>query len=74
MPHGKLTGVIGVSGSGKSTLVIDVLYQECQRQYLEAISYQGIAKPRVESIQHAAAAIVISQDYKNMNPRSSLGT
>lgn len=74
IPHGKLTGVIGVSGSGKSTLVIDVLYQECQRQYLEAISYQGIAKPRVESIQHAAAAIVISQDYKNMNPRSSLGT
>ncbi|MFR5077515.1 MAG: ATP-binding cassette domain-containing protein [[Clostridium] innocuum] len=27
IPHGKLTGVIGVSGSGKSTLVIDVLYQ-----------------------------------------------
>lgn len=74
IPHGKLTGMIGISGSGKSTLIIDVLYQECQRQYLEAISYQGIAKPKVASIKNAAAAIVISQDYKNTNPRSSLGT
>ena len=27
----------GVSGSGKSTLLIDVLFNECQRQYLEAM-------------------------------------
>ena len=41
----------GVSGSGKSTLLIDVLFNECQRQYLEAMDLQGIRKPQVENIR-----------------------
>ena len=37
IPRNKLIVFSGVSGSGKSTLAIDTIYQECQRQYLEAI-------------------------------------
>jgi len=42
LPRNKLVVLTGLSGSGKSTLALDTLYQECQRQYLEAIGYQGI--------------------------------
>lgn len=74
IPRNKVVVLTGVSGSGKSTLAIDVLYNECQRQYLEAISFQGIAKPKVESIKYASPAVVITQNSYNRNPRSSLGT
>lgn len=74
IPRNKLVVLTGVSGSGKSTLAIDVLYQECQRQYLEAISFQGINKPKVEAVKNVSGAIVISQNENNQNPRSTLGT
>ena len=48
IPREKLVVLTGVSGSGKSTLLIDVLFNECQRQYLEAMDLQGIRKPQVE--------------------------
>lgn len=51
IPRNSLTVFTGLSGSGKSTLLIDVLYMECQRQYLEAMSFQGIAKPAVERVK-----------------------
>ena len=38
IPRNKLVVFTGLSGSGKSTLLIDVLYNECQRQYLEAMA------------------------------------
>ncbi len=41
IPREKLVVLTGVSGSGKSTLLIDVLFNECQRQYLEAMDLQG---------------------------------
>lgn len=44
IPKNKLVVFTGLSGSGKSTLLIDVLFQECQRQYLEAITLEGIHK------------------------------
>ena len=50
IPKNQLVVFTGLSGSGKSTLLIDVLYNECQRQYLEAMAFQGIHKPQVESI------------------------
>ena len=50
IPKQSLCVLCGVSGSGKSTLAIDVLFQECQRQYLEAMGMQGIQKPDVEEI------------------------
>ena len=74
IPKNKLVVFTGVSGSGKSTLLIDVLFQECQRQYLEAMSLQGIQKPKVERIQGVPPAIVISQTDSNKNPRSTAGT
>lgn len=48
LPREKLIVFTGVSGSGKSTLAIDVLFHECQRQYLEAMNMQGIQKPYVK--------------------------
>lgn len=74
IPRNKFVVITGVSGSGKSTLAMDVIYNECQRQYLEAMAFQGIHKPKVESIQYASPAICISQNTYNRNPRSSLGT
>ncbi len=74
IPKNKLVIVTGLSGSGKSTLLIDVLYHECQRQYLEAMSFQGIHKPKVEHIHGVSPAIVITQTDMNKNPRSTVGT
>ena len=74
IPKNKLVLFTGLSGSGKSTLLIDVLFNECQRQYLEAITLQGIHKPKVERIRGASPAIAISQKDANSNPRSTVGT
>lgn len=74
IPKNKLVVFTGLSGSGKSTLLVDVLFQECQRQYLEAMSLQGIHKPKVERIRGASPAILISQTDNNKNPRSTVGT
>ena len=64
----------GVSGSGKSTLAVDTLFNECQRQYLEALGMQGIQKPKVDLIQNASPAILIAQNSYGKSPRSSVGT
>lgn len=74
IPKNKLVVFTGLSGSGKSTLLIDVLFHECQRQYLEAMALQGIRKPKVGRIQGASPAIVILQTAMNRNPRSTVGT
>ncbi|RAV05630.1 excinuclease ABC subunit UvrA [Paenibacillus sp. YN15] len=74
IPRDRLVVLTGLSGSGKSTLAMDVLYQECQRQYLEAIGYQGIRKPNVGSIRNVSPAIRITQSESNRNPRSTVGT
>ena len=74
IPKNQLVVFTGLSGSGKSTLLIDVLFNECQRQYLEAMAFQGIHKPKMERIRGASPAIVISQTYGNQNPRSTVGT
>jgi len=74
IPRNQLVVFTGVSGSGKTTLLFDVIFQEAQRQYLEAMGFLGIEKPKVESIKHLSPAIHISQTYKNRNPRSTVGT
>lgn len=74
IPRNKLVVFTGLSGSGKSTLLIDVLFNECQRQYLEAITLQGIHKPKVDRIRGASPAIAISQKGAYSNPRSTVGT
>ena len=74
IPKNRLVVFTGLSGSGKSTLLVDVLFQECQRQYLEAMGLQGIRKPQVERVQGASPAVLISQTDQNKNPRSTVGT
>lgn len=75
IPRNKMTVFTGLSGSGKSTLAVDTIYNECQRQYLEAMGYQGIQKPKVNAINNASPAIIITQNTQNnKNPRSSVGT
>ncbi|MBO1266361.1 excinuclease ABC subunit UvrA [Proteiniclasticum sp. SCR006] len=74
IPKNRLVVLTGLSGSGKSTLAVDTIYQECQRQYLEAIGYQGIPKPKVQSIRNLSPAIKITQSEYGRNPRSSVGT
>lgn len=74
IPKNKLVVFTGLSGSGKSTLLIDVIFNECQRQYLEAMSLEGIRKPGVDRIQGASPAVLITQTDTNKNPRSTVGT
>ena len=74
IPRNQLVVLTGLSGSGKTTLAIDLLFQECQRRYLEALGMAGIEKPAVDSIQNLSPAVLISQMTANRNPRSTVGT
>lgn len=47
---------------------------EAQRQYLEAMNYQGIQKPKVGEIRNLSPTNIIDQEDRNENPRSTLGT
>lgn len=58
IPRDKLVVFTGLSGSGKSTLAVDVLFNECQRKYLEAIGLQGIRKPKIDFIHNVSPAIL----------------
>ncbi|OWA37502.1 ABC-ATPase UvrA [Saccharibacillus sp. O16] len=73
IPRGKMTVFTGLSGSGKSTLV-DMIVQECQRQYLETLGMEGIRKPQVDAIRNLSPAVQIVQQETNRNPRSTVGT
>ncbi len=74
IPRGKLVVFTGLSGSGKSTLAVDVIFNECQRQYLEAIGLQGIRKPKIDFLRNVSPAIMITQTEANKNTRSTVGT
>lgn len=74
IPRNKLIVFTGLSGSGKSTLAVDVIFQECQRQYLEAIGLQGINKPKIDFVRNLSPAVLITQKESNRNPRSTVGT
>ncbi|CAM3457048.1 MULTISPECIES: ATP-binding cassette domain-containing protein [Saccharibacillus] len=73
IPRERLVVFTGLSGSGKSTLV-ETIFRESQRQYLEAVGYQGIRKPNVDRIRFLSSAIRITQSESNRNPRSTVGT
>ncbi|ERI98274.1 ATP-binding cassette domain-containing protein, partial [Clostridium sp. ATCC 29733] len=74
IPREKLVVLTGPSGSGKSTLAVDLLHRECQRQYLEAMALQGIAKPGVERVSGLCPAVLIAPRTGTAGPRSTLGT
>lgn len=76
----KFIVVTGLSGSGKSSLVMDTVYAEGQRRYVESLSpyarqFLGLMeKPNVEHITGLSPAIAIDQKSTSKNPRSTVGT
>ncbi len=79
IPLDKFTCVTGCSGCGKSSLVFDTIYAESQRAFLEGMTgniygQKLMNKPQVGSIENLRPALNISQNYYNVNPRSTIGT
>ena len=79
IPLNAFTCVTGCSGCGKSSLVFDTIYAESQRGLLEGMTgnlygQKLMNKPRVGAIKNLQPALNISQNYYNVNPRSTIGT
>lgn len=79
IPLDEFTCVTGCSGCGKSSLVFDTIYAESQRAFLEGMTgniygQKLMNKPQVDSIENLRPALNISQNYYNVNPRSTIGT
>ena len=75
IPRDRLVVVTGPSGSGKSTLVLDTIFAEGQRRYVESLSSYArrflgrLDKPKVEKITGLPPAISIEQKGRTKNPR-----
>lgn len=80
MPKEKLIVVTGLSGSGKSSLVMDTLYAEGQRRYVESLSSYArqflsrMNKPEIDFIKGIAPAIAVEQKVTTSNARSTVGS
>lgn len=79
IPLDAFTCVTGCSGCGKSSLVFDTLFAESQRGFLEGMTgniynQKLMNKPKVMTIENLRPALNISQNYYNVNPRSTIGT
>ncbi len=80
IPKNQLVVVTGVSGSGKSSLMMDVLYAEGQRRYVESLSSYArqflgrMKKPEVDYIKGICPAIAIEQKVSTSNARSTVGS
>jgi excinuclease ABC subunit A len=80
IPRNRLVVVTGPSGSGKSTLVLDTIFAEGQRRYVESLSSYArrflgrLDKPKVEKITGLPPAISIEQKGRTKNPRSTVST
>jgi len=80
LPKNELVVVTGLSGSGKSSLIMDTLYAEGQRRYVESLSSYArqflsrMKKPDVEYIKGICPAIAIEQKVSSSNARSTVGS
>lgn len=80
IPKNELIVVTGLSGSGKSTLIMDTLYAEGQRRYVESLSSYArqflnrMKKPEVDFIKGISPAIAIEQRKASSNARSTVGS
>ncbi len=80
IPKDKLVVVTGLSGSGKSSLIMDTLYAEGQRRYVESLSSYArqflsrMKKPEVDYIKGLSPAIAIEQKVTSGNARSTVGS
>ncbi|HEX5626097.1 MAG TPA: excinuclease ABC subunit UvrA [Saprospiraceae bacterium] len=80
IPKNQLVVITGVSGSGKSSLIMDTLYAEGQRRYVESLSAYArqflnrMKKPDVDYIKGLCPAIAIEQRVTSSNARSTVGS
>lgn len=79
IPLEAFTCVTGCSGCGKSSLVFDTIYAESQRGFLEGMTgnlggQRLMNRPKVGSIENLHPALNVSQNYYNVNQRSTVGT
>ena len=80
LPKHQLVVVTGLSGSGKSSLIMDTLYAEGQRRYVESLSSYArqflnrMKKPDVDHIKGICPAIAIEQRVTGGNARSTVGS
>jgi excinuclease ABC subunit A len=81
IPKNQLVVVTGLSGSGKSSLIMDTLYAEGQRRYVESLSSYArqflnrMKKPDVDFIKGISPAIAIEQKTStSSNTRSTVGS
>lgn len=80
IPRNQFVVVSGVSGSGKSSLVMDTLYAEGQRRYVESLSSYArqflnrMKKPEVDYIKGISPAIALEQRVGSRNARSTVGS
>jgi excinuclease ABC subunit A len=80
IPKNKLIIFTGPSGSGKSTLVIDIIYAESQRKFIESLplyarQFIGLPeKAQIKKITGLTPAIAIDQKTSSSNSRSTVGT
>ena len=80
IPKNELIVVTGLSGSGKSSLIMDTLYAEGQRRYVESLSSYArqflnrMKKPDVDFIKGICPAIAIEQKVSTSNARSTVGS
>ncbi len=80
IPKNKLVVITGVSGSGKSSLMIDTLYAEGQRRYVESLNSYArqflsrMNKPDLDYIKGICPAIAIEQKVVTGNNRSTVGS
>jgi len=80
IPRGVFTVVTGPSGSGKSSLVLDTIFAEGQRRYVESLStyakqfLERMEKPLVDTIEGISPAVAIEQKNPTKTSRSTVGT
>ncbi len=80
IPLGKLVVVCGLSGSGKTSLVLDTLYAEGQRRYLESFApavrqfLPGNDKPEFDRLENLPAAIAVRRSSGIRSSKSTIGT
>ena len=80
IPKNQLVVVTGLSGSGKSSLIMETLYAEGQRRYVESLSSYArqflsrMKKPEVDFIKGLCPAIAIEQKVTSGNARSTVGS
>ncbi len=80
IPRGSFTVVTGLSGSGKSSLVLDTVYKEGLRRYIDCLStyarqfIEKVERPAMDDIEGLPTPIAIESRNGVVNSRSTVGT